>query len=110
LTSAASSLDCGSASDSGGSAEKVNENDEPRPSSLLTALGEFDGVTDEVDQHLPQPRDIPYQGLGDAVIDIGADIERLRRRLRSDHLERLLDAAPDREGLPFEVQSAGLDL
>jgi hypothetical protein len=48
----------------------------------LTALGEFDGVTQQVEQDLPNPRWVADQRIVGAGLDLGRDRQALGDRLR----------------------------
>ena len=76
----------------------------------LAALGELDGVVDEVGQDLAEPQRIAEQMLRDAGRDVRQELEpllvRLLRRQRRDRADDLVE--PEVGGL--DVELAGLDL
>ena len=76
----------------------------------LAALGELDGVVDEVGQDLAEPQRVAQQVLGNRRRDVGQELQPLVVRLlggeRGDRADDLVE--PEVGGL--DVELAGLDL
>ena len=75
------------------------------------ALGrELDGVGQQVDEDLAQPRHVAHQRLGRAVFDQVGQVEVLFLRARRHQVERVFDTAAQVEHLLLELELAGLGL
>ena len=72
--------------------------------------GELDGVTEQVDQDLTQPGDVPDDTGRAAYVDLAGELEAFGVRRGRNKLKRVLDAAAQIEGLLLQPQAAGLYL
>src|SRR5262249_36957295 len=72
--------------------------------------GEFDGVADEVYQHLPQPRDVAADPFRGAVVEIAYEFQLLRRGGLCANGQRVLDAFAEVKRLVLELEVGGFDL
>ena len=72
--------------------------------------GELDGIADEVDENLPQARDIADEDFGDAVIHAVGKVEFLLRRLGRKQVQRFLEAGVQFERVMLQFEFARLDL
>ena len=76
----------------------------------LAALGELDGVVDEVGQDLAEPQRVAEQMLGNAGRDVGQELEPLVVRLLGGERRDRADDFVEPEVGGFDVELAGLDL
>ena len=82
----------------------------PHRDADLAPRGEFHGVADEVDQHLPQARRITAHDSRCALGDLVEQVDLLLRRARGQEVERALEAVAQGEFGVLELEPAGLDL
>jgi hypothetical protein len=82
----------------------------PDPHENLSAGREFDGIADEVDEHLPQTRRVAEDAVGNAGVDIGNELELLAVGLHCQRLESAAKAVAEAELDLFQIELAGLDL
>ena len=73
-------------------------------------VGELDRVAEQVHQHLAEAGDVAEQAVGKRRIDEEGELEPLPRRRLGDQVEGRLDARPQIEGMPLQLQTAGVDL
>jgi len=76
----------------------------------LALRGELHGVSEQVDQHLTQARDVPLHDGRDIWFELAGDVQALLRGLLRHQVERALDAVPQREGLALQLELTRLDL
>ena len=74
------------------------------------AGGEFHGVVQEVDDDLAQPGDVAHNPGRHARVGEVGEVDVLDRRLHGEHVERLLDASGQLEGLPLQLHHARFNL
>ena len=70
----------------------------------FAALGELDGVAQQVDEDLAQARGVAADDLRHAVGDFIEQVEALLRGLGGQQVERALDAIAQHEGLAFQAR------
>ena len=77
----------------------------------LPALGELDRVVQQVDQDLPQPRDVADDGARRRRVEVVGEVEPLLQRARGA-TSSSADSTHSRRsnGAPLQVEPAGLDL
>ena len=75
----------------------------------LAGLGELDGISRQIDEHLPQPHGIPAHSGGHGGVDLAAQLESLGARAQRQDLDRLLDDLAQRELDVLELELARLD-
>ena len=76
----------------------------------LAALGELDGVADQVDEHLAKPSRIAEDGRRHVRLDVTGQLEALLVRARRQQPDRLLHGLAQVERHPLERQLPRLDL
>ncbi len=76
----------------------------------FAALGELDGVRQQVEQDLPQPRHVAAHRRRHVALEQVGEVELLLRGARADEVERRLDALAQIERLRLDVHAPGLDL
>ncbi len=76
----------------------------------FAAVGELDGVADEVEDDLAQALVVADEAGGEIVVDDVDEVEVLLARLRGKEVDRLLDAGAQVEGIFVELEPASLDL
>ena len=75
----------------------------------ITGGGELDGVADQIDEDLAQPRGVGDQASGHVIVDLVEQVEVFLLRRGADDGENLFDAARWLEGMRFQFQVARLD-
>ena len=73
-------------------------------------LGELDGVSGKIDQHLPQAHRIAAHAGRHGGFDRALELQALRERARREDLDGLLDGVAQAEFDAFELELARLDL
>ncbi len=76
----------------------------------LAALGELDGVPDQVDEDLPQPRRIGAHELGERSVLDEAEANAFLPRPQIERRPDVLEQPVEREGDPLDLHLVGLDL
>ena len=76
----------------------------------MAALGELDGVAEQVREHLPHPDRIADDGGGNRRIEIAEELEPLLIGFERQRLQQVLHQRADREGNRLELELARLDL
>src|SRR5579883_129934 len=76
----------------------------------VTALGEFDGVGEEVDQNLPQSALIGIDHRRHAWSRLLPKLEPLGRRLQAEHVDHLVEELGGMDFDPIEMEASSLDL
>src|SRR5690606_19755839 len=72
--------------------------------------GEFHGIAEQVDQHLPQAHGISDDPGWEGWVDPRHEFESLFARAARHQVERALDGFAQGERLPLELELVGLDL
>ncbi len=88
----------------------VAERDEPHDGCDAAGLGELHGVAHEVQEHLPQPNDVPDEAAGDVLAHLQRDGQPLLRGQDVHHRSGLLEALDQVERRVLQRELAGLDL
>ncbi len=76
----------------------------------FAALGELDGVADQVDEHLPQPAGVAHQHLGHVRRNRVGQLEVLLVGPHAERFERIAQAVVEVEIDGVDVEPAGFDL
>ena len=77
----------------------------------LAALGELDGVADQVDQDLAQPAGSPTRAVGHVGGDVAGQLQALARGRAGQRLHACRSSMSRRsKSIALEVELAGLDL
>ena len=74
-----------------------------------SAIGELDGVADEIEQHLPEPIRIANDDRRHARVELHVEGEALRGRARLQRVDQRRDLRARVEGLLDQLEPAGLD-
>ena len=76
----------------------------------LAALGELDGVADEVDQDLAEAAGVADQGVGHVVGDVEGQLQALLVGPQAERPHRVAQAVAEVERAGVELELARLDL
>ena len=76
----------------------------------LALVGEFDGVTDEVDEDLPDAGGVTEKRGGNVGADEGNEIDFVPLRGEGEKVHHLVDAGVEGKGLFLQRELAGLNL
>ena len=80
------------------------------PHDHLAALGEFDGIAHQIEQHLLQAAGVADDLNGDAVVDEVGQLQTLGMRPFRHHLQAMLHRIAQFEGPQLKGQHASFDL
>ncbi len=76
----------------------------------LAALGELDGVADEVEDDLSEPARVADDGVGDVGRDVADQLEVFLVRAQGQRLHRALEVLAQTERRVLQIELAGFDL
>ena len=81
----------------------------PRRHHNFAARGELDRVAEQIQKHLPQPREIADHPRRHVVRQLARQVQTLLRRLRCEQIQRALDALPQLQRLPLQLHFPAFD-
>ena len=76
----------------------------------VTAVGELDGVGDQIDQHLAKPVLVRVDHVGQGLCREEAEGDALVGGLQPKHVDQLVEKLAQTHFLAIELEAAGFDL